>query len=297
MSESFLELPDGRQLAFAIYGDPTGFPILYFHGHPSSRREMDQWPHFGLDVHTLLRQRGLCIIAPDRPGMGLSTFNPNGTVRSYAADVAFLLTHLGIESCSVLAWSGGGPYALALAHLVPGTVQQVQIFCGFSRHFDAEVVRHMKGNKTYFLTARHAPAVLRPMMYAVSRRRLRRPPPRMLTDLHPTDYHYFGNPKLYNVMTDVSIKEACRKNARGAVYEAGLYFQPFGFSLQEIQAPVHYWWGEHDTMVIRLHAEAVEQLIPNAKVTYLKGEGHLSIFVHYFEKVLNLLQPQQSLGY
>ena len=30
-------LADGRRLGFAEYGDPTGTPILYFHGLPASR--------------------------------------------------------------------------------------------------------------------------------------------------------------------------------------------------------------------------------------------------------------------
>ncbi|OLY93425.1 Pimeloyl-ACP methyl ester carboxylesterase [Cnuella takakiae] len=290
MNGTILHLPDGRKLAYAQYGDPNGFPIIYFHGTPSSRREMEQWPHFGLDTNVLLRQRGLRIIAADRPGMGQSTFNPKGSVLSHAQDIAFLVQQLQISKCSVLAWSGGGPYALAIAYLLPQVVEQVQIFCGFTRQFDAEVVRHMKGNKTYFLTARYAPALIRPLMYAVSRRPLRKPPPRLLTDLKPVDYQYFGNPKLYSVMTDVSIKEACCQGARGPIYEAGLYFKPWGFRLQDILQPVHYWWGEEDTMVIRLHAAAVEQQIPKGKVTYLPAEGHLSIFVHHFETVLDLLQ-------
>ena len=34
-----LELPDGRVLGFGIFGDPEGYPALYFHGWPGSRFE------------------------------------------------------------------------------------------------------------------------------------------------------------------------------------------------------------------------------------------------------------------
>jgi hypothetical protein len=30
-----LETPDGRVLAFAVWGDPDGFPILTLHGSPA----------------------------------------------------------------------------------------------------------------------------------------------------------------------------------------------------------------------------------------------------------------------
>lgn len=32
-------LPDARRLAYAEFGKPSGYPILYFHGAPSSRLE------------------------------------------------------------------------------------------------------------------------------------------------------------------------------------------------------------------------------------------------------------------
>lgn len=294
MTEATITLTDNRLLSYARYGDPSGFPVIYYHGTPSSRLELEQWPHFGLQHEDLLRQRGLSLIAVDRPGMGGSTFNPKGSVLSFADDITALLQHLGIRFCSVLAWSGGGPFALALAYRLPQVVRQVQIFCGFSRHFDTEVVRHMRGNKAYFRTAQLFPALLRFLMGIVSKQQLRMPPPRMLTSLKPSDYRYFGNPRLYNVMTDVSIKEACRQGARGAVYEAALYFRPFGFALEAVSQPVHYWWGYDDTMVIGLHAEAIGRRVPQGTVHYKPQEGHLSIYVHYFGEVLDMLAANAS---
>jgi pimeloyl-ACP methyl ester carboxylesterase len=32
-----ITLTDGRTLGFAEYGDPKGWPVMYFHGWPSSR--------------------------------------------------------------------------------------------------------------------------------------------------------------------------------------------------------------------------------------------------------------------
>ena len=34
-----ITLTDGRALGFAEYGDPKGWPVMYFHGWPSSRLE------------------------------------------------------------------------------------------------------------------------------------------------------------------------------------------------------------------------------------------------------------------
>lgn len=289
MTEYVFKLKDGRSLRYALYGPPTGWPVVYFHGTPSSRLELWQLPVFGVDAEQQLKEKGLCLIAIDRPGMGLSSFNPQGSFISCAADVTALLHHLHIERCSVLCWSGGGPFALALAHQLPHLVQNVQILCGFSRPFDTEVVRAMLGNKWYFRAARHMPALLQWVMNRVRHQKMRYPPPRQLMTLPTVDYNLLKHPDRYQALMHASLKEACRQDAKGPVYEAALYFQPFGFSLSEIRQPVHYWWGSEDTMVIRLHPQAIEQQIPHALMHYYQGEGHLSVFIKYITEALQVI--------
>ena len=43
--EETVDLPDGRRLGFAEVGDPSGVPLLYFHGNPGSRLD------FAFDRH------------------------------------------------------------------------------------------------------------------------------------------------------------------------------------------------------------------------------------------------------
>jgi pimeloyl-ACP methyl ester carboxylesterase len=83
-TESHIVLPDGRRLAYAEFGAHGGRPVLYFHGSPSSRLE----PLLvGDKVWT---RHGLRVIAPDRPGMGLSDFQPGRGFSHWPADVAAL---------------------------------------------------------------------------------------------------------------------------------------------------------------------------------------------------------------
>ncbi|KAL9125260.1 MAG: hypothetical protein Q9217_005508 [Psora testacea] len=107
-------LPDRRTLSYAEYGPATGYPVLYFHGYPSSRLEAGP-------VAYLAARRGLRLIAPDRPGFGLSTFQPGRKITSWPADVSLLASHLGLTRFAVLGGSGGGPYALACAQALPHT--------------------------------------------------------------------------------------------------------------------------------------------------------------------------------
>src|SRR6266508_482559 len=67
--DDLIALPDGRALAYAEYGDPTGRPVLFFHATPGYRR--NPWTS---DAE--LRSGGVRLIAPDRPGVGASTPKP-----------------------------------------------------------------------------------------------------------------------------------------------------------------------------------------------------------------------------
>lgn len=289
MTSHTIKLNDGRQLGYAVYGPPSGRPVLYFHGTPSSRLELLLLGHYGVDLEGILGEAGLKLLAVDRPGMGLSTFNPKGDFLSFAADAGELMQQLGILNCPVLCWSGGGPYALATAYRYPARITHATIICGFSRHFDEQVVRSMYNNVWYFRAARYIPALLRTGLYIVSRSRMKHTVPQKMTGLPFKDFQYMKRLRDLRTLARYTLKEACRVNAQGAVHEARSYFKHFGFDLTTIQQPVHYWWGSQDKAVIELHAHAVERHVPNATMHYRSHEGHLSIWVRYMKEVLQTI--------
>ena len=102
-------LPDGRDLAYEEYGDPAGFPVLSFHGGLSSRL-LDSAP-----AHQAARVAGVRLLSPDRPGIGLSTYQRGRRLVDWPADVAHLTDALGIERFAVMGWSAGGAYAVVCA--------------------------------------------------------------------------------------------------------------------------------------------------------------------------------------
>lgn len=59
------------------------------------------------------------MIAPDRPGFGLSTFDARRRIADWPDDVRALAAHLGIARFAILGGSGGAPYALACARALP----------------------------------------------------------------------------------------------------------------------------------------------------------------------------------
>ena len=64
--QNIVQLHDGAVLAFEEYGDPTGVPVIFCHGWPSSRTmaQLADEP---------ARALGVRIISPDRPGISGSS--------------------------------------------------------------------------------------------------------------------------------------------------------------------------------------------------------------------------------
>src|SRR5262249_46557626 len=75
-----IRLRDGRWLGYIDCGDPGGVPVICCHGKPGSRLDF-------IFNDYLCRELGLRLIAPDRPGFGLSDFRPNGSFLGWADDV------------------------------------------------------------------------------------------------------------------------------------------------------------------------------------------------------------------
>ena len=294
MTDLTLELADSRTLGYASYGPHSGKPVLYFHGTPSSRLEPQLVNVWGGNLQQLLQQYNIRLIAVDRPGMGLSTLHKERSYTSFANDAAALLQHIGIQNCSLFCWSGGGPYALTMAHLFPHLVTKVCVVAGISSSFgNKEVFAQMGWNKVYFNTARYTPLLLQGTLEAVKHTNPSAPPSQSLYDLSNADYAMIQNPEHLNGLLQHTIKEALHTGNGGAVQDAQLYFQPFPYELEQINVPVHFWWGTEDNIVTYIHAKHMERQLPNVTPHYKPGEGHLSIYIHYFEEVLQVLAGER----
>jgi pimeloyl-ACP methyl ester carboxylesterase len=288
MKEGQIQLEDGRTLAYAIYGKGSK-TILYFHGTPSSRLELQLLNSYGTDPDTLLSTADFQLVAIDRPGMGLSTFNKKNSFISVAHDAKQLLDSFSINTCSVLCWSGGGPYALAMASVYPKVVNHVSIICGFTQQFSQEIISQMGMNKWYFRFSKFTPLLVKATMNFFRNKPVTRIPPRWITGLPYVDYKLMNPLDHFRELARVSMKEAARHGAEGPVAEARSYYNPLGFDIGSIKTSVHYWWGTKDMSVIRLHAEEVERKISKAVMHYREGEGHLSLYIKYFKEVIQTI--------
>ncbi|KAK6526118.1 hypothetical protein TWF281_011155 [Arthrobotrys megalospora] len=122
-SQTF-SLPDGRTLGFAEYGHPHGYPLFLFHGFPSSR--IESYP-----IDRLAHNLRIKVYSLERPGFGISTFQPGRRIVDYPSDVLAFAKGKGIDRFAIIGASGGGPYAVACAKYLPREMMSgVGVFAG-----------------------------------------------------------------------------------------------------------------------------------------------------------------------
>jgi len=98
-----LTLPDGRQMAYATFGDASGEPAFYCHGFPGSRLEAAL-------LDDAARDLGVRVLAPDRPGYGGSDPSPDMGLADWPGDLRCLADALGIDEFLLIGVSGGAPF-------------------------------------------------------------------------------------------------------------------------------------------------------------------------------------------
>ncbi|MEP7378111.1 MAG: alpha/beta hydrolase, partial [Chloroflexota bacterium] len=89
-------------------------------------------------------------------------------------------------------------------------------------------------------------------------------------------------------------RRALEHSLDGWVDDDLAFVQPWGFSLESIQVPVHIWQGEHDRLVPWSHGQWLAEHIPGARFNLAKGEGHFSLGVANRDQILDALIDSQQ---
>jgi pimeloyl-ACP methyl ester carboxylesterase len=121
--DAAITLPDGRALAYTDLGRRSAPVVMYCHGAPGSRLDLET---FG-DAFAAENVR---VVSADRPGYRRSSAQPGRRREDWPRDIATLADHLDVERFAVMGASSGGPYALACAALLPDRVAGAGVVCG-----------------------------------------------------------------------------------------------------------------------------------------------------------------------
>ena len=255
-------LPDGRNLAWAEYGDPDGMPVVYLHGTPGSR----------LSRPSSEALTGIRLIGLDRPGYGRSTPARRPTLLGVADAVAALMASLGATRFGVLGFSGGGPYALACGARYPHRLTGV-VAAGLTGP-DREL-------HTVHGRERLQAWALRAVPY-FGRRYVARAAAWYAED--PLRNHR----RLLEQGQDTWLQPGAESNLEGARQgSAGLVgdwvatdVHRWGFRLRDVRCRVLIWAGRHDAGRATLDAPLVAARLPDAEVRIAEDAAHTPSTAH-----------------
>lgn len=278
-------LHDGRVLAWRVWGDADGRPVLRLQGTPGSR--LSRYPRLGV-----WRRLGVRMVMADRPGYGRSTRHPGHGLRSVADDLVRLLDHLGLDRVPVMGISGGGPYALALAEQHPDRVQRVAVVVGAACLEESDVDLLIGVNAEAFRRARRGgwPDVfelLSPMRAEV----LRDPMAAfagVMRDAPPGDRAVMTDPAWQRAMAD-GFREALRPGAEGWTDETLLLSGAWDLTPERITTEVTWWHGRHDANAPLSAVERLVARLPSAQLRVWDAGGHLTAYHREPEIVHHLL--------
>ena len=279
-----LTLRDGRSLGYAEYGDPHGKPVFLCHGTPGCRLQV----HPNESIVTAL---GVRLIVADRPGYGLSTFQPRRRLLDWPDDVAQLADALGIERFAVIGWSGGGSHTAACVYKMP---QRLTRACLIAAAAPLDIPRATQGmaviNRSAAIIGRYVPFFVQRALSTWEARGRRHYPEKLFDQLMPqlpaVDRAALTQ-TAFRRMLDASVAEAYRQGGRGHAWESRLFAQPWGFRLQDIAVEVHLWHGEEDTLVPPGLGRYLAGAIPGCVATFLPGEGHFTVYEKCWRDILS----------
>jgi pimeloyl-ACP methyl ester carboxylesterase len=278
-----ITLQDGRRLHFREFGPADGYPIFHFHGIAGSGLDAALYG----EAPNIARVR---LISPDRPGLGESDFQTARQILDWPGDITELADHLALDSFSVVAVSGGAPYALACAQRLSQRLNTCGIVSGAG---PASLIptRERRFRATYFGIRRL------PLLYKVFARSLtvwRRSHPNQRFSvpsalLAQADAEVLRNPDMLSILTRVAW-EGARPGAAGSIIEGALLAGDWGFRPQEIELKRCFLWhGEGDRIVPVAIGRSLAASVPGARAKFYPGEGHYSVMVNHGVEILSAL--------
>jgi pimeloyl-ACP methyl ester carboxylesterase len=282
-----VQAPGGRMLDVLVSGPGDGLPLVFHTGTPAGL------VGFG-PMADAASARGLRTVLYSRPGYCGATPQPGRLVADAAADVELILERVGADEFITAGWSGGGPHALACAALLPVRCLAAASIAGVAP-YDSPGLDWLAGmaeeNVAEFLAALAEASDLTRFL-----------------DTAAAALHGMGAAEVADglgglasdadkaVLTGefaeylaASLRAALSTGTDGWRDDDLAFIRDWGLSLAALghATPVAIWQGDQDRMVPVTHASWLAANIPRARLRLLPGEGHLTLVVKEFGRILD----------
>jgi pimeloyl-ACP methyl ester carboxylesterase len=284
---------DGRSLEVVIGGPPGRMPLMFHNGSPTAALLFPP-------LVAAAERQGLSLVTWSRPGYAGSTPQPGRSVADVAADATAVLDAIGADSFVTIGWSGGGPYALACAALLPGRCRAAVSLAGLAP-YGAEGLDWLAGmgpeNVEGFSAALAGRGPLTAFLEVVAP---------VLSQVQAADFagtlggivSEVDRAALSGEFAAFMAADTRRALSRGIAgwRDDGLAsVRDWGFDLTSITRPVAVWHGAQDRMVPFDHGRWLSEHIPGAIAHLHPDQGHLSLGVARIGDIIEDLVAVASL--
>ncbi|MFD8331418.1 alpha/beta fold hydrolase [Streptomyces solisilvae] len=265
-----LKLDSGRTAHYIDEGPRDGKPVLYLGGTGTSARVA----HMTDFLRSTRESLGLRLISVERNGFGDTEFDKSLGKADFAEDALQVLDRVGVRKVSVIAISGGGPYAAELASLAPDRIQSLHLAAALPPYGPKRPDCSMSDEE---LGKSLAPQIADPRVWWA------------LPDDSPT--------KRIPGFADTAFEDGARTyNQRGQkadpapqVHEQRLYCQRPGPDLSKLTAPVILYSGKKDTTVPPSTIDTWKEHLPGKPtVRSYADTGHDVQYRHWDQILVDL---------
>ena len=274
---TFVTTETGHRIAYTAYGDPDGLPIVFFHGTPGSRL-------LAALFDSAATAAGIRLLAFDRPGFGQSPPWPTRSIIDAGGLVTAVLDDAGVETATLIAFSGGSQHAVATAATHGDRIAEVHLVSGATPPCvsdETPAVQRVLGT----LATRASP-VLRGLFRGQAWLAARRDPSFIVSQYRTDD----PAPPLSDEAAPIvkaDFLEAFATSRHGAVTEFRNTTTDWHIDFGTLEVPIHVWHGDRDTNVPIADVRRFETALSNSTLTVIEDADHLGTLL---ESVPNIFE-------
>ena len=268
-------LKDGRTIGYSetIHPDDSideTVPVLFFHGIPGSRLFIPP---------AINKIRGLRWIVVERPGFGLSSPKRMNFI-DWASDVEEFILNVVKSNVSIVAYSAGGPWALAVGYHCPHLIHKLAIVSSISPHKPSSYQGMSFANKCAWFSVYAVPYLVR----FLTRRDGNRTLDQVFTDSTDSIYSFPTCDQLVISKSEIHLlflKSEYELTSRGQfesiANEYSLWGKNWGFPVSDLKVKIQIWHGKEDNATtIGMGRYLASQI--NCPLVQVEDAGHFLIF-------------------
>ena len=275
---------DGRRGDLLVAGAPAGPALVMHHGTPSDASLWAAWDG-------IARAHDVRLIALSRPGYATSTRLKGRSVADVARDVREILDAFDVPWFATAGWSGGGPHALATAHLLGERCRAAATLAGVGAYGESDL-DFLGGmgpeNHEEFGAALRGEADVRAWLDA-NGAQFATVTGDQIADAFGGLVPQIDKDVLVGGFADEMALEMRRALAHGLdgwIDDDLAFTKPWGFDLGAMTVPVTVWQGDLDLMVPAAHGTWLAAHVPSAVHKRAPGHGHISLVTTFRDEIV-----------